>query len=374
MSGGSSEVSEDYSHYSDWEGSDVSVQSTLAELLERFTIDAKPECTIKLRGRAGPLVVGADLTHVTGTKSNVGALVIKPSRPDRWWRRLRVDNSGTLMLRSRKLHWWLFTLDVIGHANPLTRTFDLSYRVATKWDVARGEYRNKKRFELGEEAEARAHWTISYSLPAIEGSMGTAAQRSMSREVHADVGCAHLSIPRVELVVWPRQLGGRPEHKGGSGTAAEEHADSQEQDGGGGASGGDGGSGVSADLDVAAAWEGADTASSGAVSAVAGTANSPAISELQQQPHLYHQRHWQQQEQQEQEHWRRQQQQWHDLPARQVLADGGSWQQGGPTSRHSRQASLQLLNSHVASISGRWWDAYGARAGGGSITAGWKRR
>lgn len=41
--------------------------------------------------------------------------------------------------------------------------------MATKWDVARGEYRNKKRFELGEEAEARAHWTISYSLPAIEG-------------------------------------------------------------------------------------------------------------------------------------------------------------------------------------------------------------
>lgn len=44
------------------------------------------------------------------------------------WRRLRVDNSGTLTLRSRKLHWWLFTLDIIGHANPFSRTFDLSYR------------------------------------------------------------------------------------------------------------------------------------------------------------------------------------------------------------------------------------------------------
>lgn len=51
MSGGSSLLSEDYSHYSDWEGSDVSEKSTLAELLERFTIDAKPECTLKLRGR-----------------------------------------------------------------------------------------------------------------------------------------------------------------------------------------------------------------------------------------------------------------------------------------------------------------------------------
>lgn len=49
MSGGSSELSGDYAHYSDY--SDVSEKSTLAELLERFTIDAKPECTIKLRGR-----------------------------------------------------------------------------------------------------------------------------------------------------------------------------------------------------------------------------------------------------------------------------------------------------------------------------------
>lgn len=31
--------------------------------------------------RAGPLVVGADLTHVTGTKSNVGALVVRPCLP-----------------------------------------------------------------------------------------------------------------------------------------------------------------------------------------------------------------------------------------------------------------------------------------------------
>lgn len=46
-----SEYSEaDYSHYSDY-GSDVSEKSTLAELLERFTIDAKPECTFKLRSK-----------------------------------------------------------------------------------------------------------------------------------------------------------------------------------------------------------------------------------------------------------------------------------------------------------------------------------
>ncbi len=54
---------------------------------------------------------------------------IKPSSGEAaWWRRLRIDNSGTLTLRSRKLSWWLFTLDVTGHANPFSKSFDLSYR------------------------------------------------------------------------------------------------------------------------------------------------------------------------------------------------------------------------------------------------------
>lgn len=55
-------------------------------------------------------------------------LQIKPSGGDPVWRRLRVDNSGMLTLRSRKLSWWLFTLDLTAHANPLTRSFDFSYR------------------------------------------------------------------------------------------------------------------------------------------------------------------------------------------------------------------------------------------------------
>ncbi|KAI3430283.1 hypothetical protein D9Q98_004879 [Chlorella vulgaris] len=181
--------------------------STLADLLERFTVDAQPECTLKLRTKTGPFVVGADLTRVTAVGSNTAALVIKPSRSGQLWRRLRIDNSGTMTLRSRKLQWWLFTLDVIGHANPLSRSFDLTYRLATKWDISRGEYRNKRRYDVSPKTEARAHWSISYSLPAVEGSLGAAAQQAVSREVHADVGYAHLSIPRVELVVWPR---GRP--------------------------------------------------------------------------------------------------------------------------------------------------------------------
>lgn len=55
---------------------------------------------------------------------------LKPADEGQPWRRLRVDNAGTLTLRSRKLHWWVFTLDVTGHANPLSKSFDLSYRRA----------------------------------------------------------------------------------------------------------------------------------------------------------------------------------------------------------------------------------------------------
>ncbi len=44
------------------------------------------------------------------------------------WRRLRIDSSGMVTLRSRKLRFWIFTLDASGHANPFNKTFDFSYR------------------------------------------------------------------------------------------------------------------------------------------------------------------------------------------------------------------------------------------------------
>ena len=40
-------LSEDYSHYSGY--SHGSIPSTLADLLERFTVEAQPDCTLKLR-------------------------------------------------------------------------------------------------------------------------------------------------------------------------------------------------------------------------------------------------------------------------------------------------------------------------------------
>jgi hypothetical protein len=93
----------------------------------------------------------------------------KPADRSAWWRRARLERDGTLTVRSRKLQWWLLTLGLEAHANPRTRTANLSYRVATKWDVSKGEYRNKRRAALGEAAEARAHWWVDYKVPEVAG-------------------------------------------------------------------------------------------------------------------------------------------------------------------------------------------------------------
>ena len=239
-----------------------------------------------------------DLTHSPRTKARGAALVVKPAGEARWWRRARVDSRGELTLRSTKLRWWVFTLDLEGHANPLTRTTNMSFRrvagvggrawlvaarpwccggercrktqpthppsatplpppspppppllvrrVATKWDISRGQWRNKRRVALGDGTEARVHWAVNYNLPEIEGcallplpctraffsgtrrtiraapanplplpphpcharSFGAAANQRVSRQVRTDMGYAHLEVPRVELVTWP--FGGRP--------------------------------------------------------------------------------------------------------------------------------------------------------------------
>lgn len=53
---------------------------------------------------------------------------VKPVSLQAPWRRLRVDDTGTVQLRSKKLQWWLLTLDMEGHVNPRTRTSSLNWR------------------------------------------------------------------------------------------------------------------------------------------------------------------------------------------------------------------------------------------------------
>jgi hypothetical protein len=127
---------------------------------------------------------------------------VKPISEESWWRRLRVSTAGNITLRSRKLQWWVITLDLEGVANPIHRTSSASFRVATKWDLSRGEYRNKRKMQLGDATEGRVHWHVNYNLPEVEGSFG-ADSRERSQEMHAEVGYAHAEVSKLELVVWP---------------------------------------------------------------------------------------------------------------------------------------------------------------------------
>lgn len=148
--------------------------------------------------------------------------------------------------------------------------------------------------------------------------MGTAAQR-VSREVHADVGYAHLSIPRLELVVWPR---GRPEQPA-DGRAA-----------GGGEDVAECGSGTAraqgccADVEAA----GSPAGGGGALAPLAPAAPSAAPGGRS--------------------------------------ADGtggaeGGGEQGadgrGSGGRLRAALNLKQLNSHTACLSGRWWETFGQR-------------
>lgn len=154
------------------------------------------------KSRCGPLIVGVDGVH-SPLGESMASLVVKPKERKHWWRRLRVDTTGDVQLRSRKLTWWLFTLDLHGVVNPMHKTSDVSFRIATKWDLSRGEIKNKRQIALGEATEGRLHWNVNYNLPEVAGSFGSQQQEALTRDVHADVGFAHANISKVEIVAWP---------------------------------------------------------------------------------------------------------------------------------------------------------------------------
>lgn len=142
------------------------------------------------------------MTYSIAKAESSGTLVVKPADRNSPWRRLKVDRNGTFTLRSRKLSWWVFTLDLHGHANPFKGTRNLSYRLATKWDINAGEIKRKKLIPLTDGAEGRIHWSVNYSMPSLEGNVGN----EQVGEHRAELGHAHFSIPKVELVAWPQQL------------------------------------------------------------------------------------------------------------------------------------------------------------------------
>lgn len=96
-------------------------------------------------------------------------LQAKPLNRNQWWRRFKVENNGNVSIRSRKLKWWLFALDLEGEINPIKRSRDISFRLATTWDVSGGRYENKKKVHIVDGLEGRMYWSVDYNLPEVTG-------------------------------------------------------------------------------------------------------------------------------------------------------------------------------------------------------------
>ena len=118
---------------------------------------------------------------------------------------MKVTHRGDISLRSRKLHWWVFTLDLQGEVNPITKTKDVSFRVATAWDVASGRYQNKKKIQVTDGIEARVHWNVNYDLPEVSGHFSSKDDATVN-DMHASLGYAHAEISKVDVSIWPRNL------------------------------------------------------------------------------------------------------------------------------------------------------------------------
>lgn len=129
----------------------------------------------------------------------------KPTDSSAWWRRAKVTHNGDISVRSRKLTWWIFTLDLEGEANFLRQTKDVSFRVATAWDITQGRYQNKKKVNIMDGVDGRVHWNVNYDLPEFSGHFSSHENDTVN-DMHASLGYAHAEISKVELSVWPRNL------------------------------------------------------------------------------------------------------------------------------------------------------------------------
>ncbi|KAI8103714.1 hypothetical protein M9435_005048 [Picochlorum sp. BPE23] len=178
---------------------------TVDELLKRFTLDYVPKYSLKLRDRKGSLITGVDFSCNSRGNDRVLSFVVKPASAEKWWRRVRVTHTGNISLRSRKLTWWVFAVDLQGEVNPITRAKDVSFRVATAWDVTGGRYQNKKKLKVTDGIEGRVHWSINYDLPELSGHFRSNDVDTVN-DMNASLGYAHAEISRVELAVWPRNL------------------------------------------------------------------------------------------------------------------------------------------------------------------------
>ena len=180
----------------------------LDDLLKRFSLQYSPNYVAKVRDQAGPLVYGADLTLSSDLKEPRLAVMAKPADREFLLRRVRVEQSGDVSVRSRKLKVWVLTLDAEAVVNPLKKTGDCGFRLATTWDATGGRVERNSKFEAMEGLRVGVTWAVNYSLPEVTGKFNNrgTGDEGGERGMHTSLGYAHGNVSRMELAVWPRKL------------------------------------------------------------------------------------------------------------------------------------------------------------------------
>ena len=173
--------------------------TALDALLDRYTLDLKPRYCLKLRRRLGSLDASVD--YLFGEPRGGGlSLTLKSAGPwkrERWWDKVYVNPAHTdLRLYTRKIQVGVLKLQAVLGYDWHRNRGGVSWRISTAWTRSVQSLERKESIQISDQVEIKPHWSLDYSMPAMEGEVGTEQEA-----VDVDYGFCHFSIPQVDAIV-----------------------------------------------------------------------------------------------------------------------------------------------------------------------------
>ena len=173
--------------------------TALDALLDRYTLDLKPRYCLKLRRRLGSLDASVD--YLFGEPRGGGlSLTLKSAGPwkrERWWDKVYVNPAHTdLRLYTRKIQVGVLKLQAVLGYDWHRNRGGVSWRLSTAWTRSVQSLERKESIQISDQVEIKPHWSLDYSMPAMEGEVGTEQEA-----VDVDYGFCHFSIPQVDAIV-----------------------------------------------------------------------------------------------------------------------------------------------------------------------------
>lgn len=182
-----------------WGAEAEAAGSALDALLDRYTLELRPRYCLKLRKRLGTLDASVD--YLFGEPKGGGlSLTLKsfgPWKRERWWDKVYVNPANTdLRLYTRKIQIGVLKLQAVLGYDWHRNRGGVSWRLSTAWTRSVQSLERKESIQVSDHVEIKPHWSLDYSMPAMEGEMGTGQEA-----VDVDYGFCHFSIPQVDAIV-----------------------------------------------------------------------------------------------------------------------------------------------------------------------------